>query len=813
MRKALRWTWLLWGAGVELVGCSSDPQVIDPPSFDRSERVEWACFDTAKGIALPLDNCNMVEGEILPENIRFHVLVTQSGRGEVGAIEVDFTDAKDSKRVDNDIRVPGYTFPAVGEIPTAVVVAPSHPDYVYTANFGSRDIALVQSSMFRAQTLPPFNAQAAFVPLPEAPTDMVLSPDEDVLFVALPELGAIAVVHINADGSLATPTVVTLSQPVTLDVTLSVEEDVFQKICPPGAPLSEPDPSTPAEPVRCGGMDDCAAAKPRPWALEVDPVDHKLLVADASLPVIHVLDIDALASGNAGAELAPIAVGSPMVDVVLTPPVPRTLGANCDPSDPGAECVRYVYALDAADGSVVAVDYAKSSVLLLHAPSAQRADRVDLGSFVTSLSVVESQTETGELCNSESDLAENAGSSQLRGVFVAAALRSGFVQFIDVWDMDAACRGGEQCDNFSRELGSSVYIRRHHPRLASTSNDGQGLVGTPSVTTASSTNTVPVNGITESELIPDLAPVDACPLDQSRGYPLEAFAEDILVCAVSDPWARRVETWTATWEGTLPDASGGGGVLRASGRVLSASADFCLAGVLGNRDVSASGLVEGKDPEFGYIGDQLLITSELPATAPESCLDLQQEGFSDDFLPLVFAIEEARTNELVLSATTIGTVGATFEHVVECFGELVQYRVAARDAYVVQGTLSGLEHRVIEQDGRCRVDTNADARRQSRAFGGITYTNDRITFKIAPVSAEPAEGEEIIVYFPFESLFLHVNVDAGASDTRQARPGDGTTASSVRFSPINQRLYTVDSALSGVVQYSLTPLAAESFFD
>jgi len=294
---------------------------------------------------------------------------------------------------------------------------------------------------------------------------------------------------------------------------------------------------------------------------------------------------------------------------------------------------------------------------------------------------------------------------------------------------------------------------------------------------------------------------------------LEAFEEPTLVCAVADPWDRMVEIWTASWEGILPAASGGAGVLRRDGRILEAPADFCSAGVLGRDNVADSALEEGRDPEFGYSGDQLVITSELPVSAPDGCDNLEQEGLSGDTLPIVFAIEEARTDALVLSATTVGAIVVPFELVAECYGELVQYEVAVRDGYVVEGSITGLLHRVIEEDGRCIVDAQADVRRQPRAFPGQAFVNTALSFRIAESQAAFPEGDEIVVNFPLQELVRHVSIDAGASETRNAVPGDGTLPSSVRFNPINQRLYTVDSSLSGVVQFNVKPLAPESYFE
>ncbi|MCB9667744.1 MAG: hypothetical protein H6715_06480, partial [Myxococcales bacterium] len=252
--------------------------------------------------------------------------------------------------------------------------------------------------------------------------------------------------------------------------------------------------------------------------------------------------------------------------------------------------------------------------------------------------------------------------------------------------------------------------------------------------------------------------------------------------------------------------------LVAEGHNITATTNFCGVGVIGAADIADSGLSDS-DPEFGYDGDRVVIMSNLPVTAPQDCQSLVQTGLSGRTLPLAFAVEMAKPDELVLSSQTIGSVSASFERVAECFGELVQFAVTARDAYLVKGDRSGVRHRVIEENGRCLVDRALDVRHQMRAFSGVVYTNGALSFKLAQPKAAVPEGEEVNVYFPLRELLRPITIDAGASNIRNTAAGDGTLPSFIRFSTSNQRLYTVDSALSGVVQFDVTPLAAESFFE
>ena len=96
-------------------------------------------------------------------------------------------------------------------------------------------------------------------------------------------------------------------------------------------------------------------ATARPVQLVVDTVASPpvLLVADANLPMIHRLVLD-----DAGADpalLPALAPAVPTREVVITPPVPTAVGER-------AATQRYLYAIDALDNSVLAMDYTDTSV-------------------------------------------------------------------------------------------------------------------------------------------------------------------------------------------------------------------------------------------------------------------------------------------------------------------------------------------------------------------------------------------------------------------------------------------------------------------
>ena len=97
--------------------------------------------------------------------------------------------------LDNRRDIPGFTFVPVGETPIAIAVPAEHPEYTFVANFGSRDIRILETAALVGPleddpTLAVFRIQAADGSA-IAPTDMVLSPDEDALIVTAPDAGSV----------------------------------------------------------------------------------------------------------------------------------------------------------------------------------------------------------------------------------------------------------------------------------------------------------------------------------------------------------------------------------------------------------------------------------------------------------------------------------------------------------------------------------------------------------------------------------------------------------------------------------------------
>ena len=134
-----------------LAGCEVAPIEVISRSFDRPSHVAFVCFDSVTSAAVSLDSC-----EDGAEGFALHALVTQSHRGEVAAVDLD-----ENRVLDSDVRVPGYTFVRVGEVPGAIVVAAREPSFAYVANLGSRDVRAVPTAQFRPDAPAPASPRKA----------------------------------------------------------------------------------------------------------------------------------------------------------------------------------------------------------------------------------------------------------------------------------------------------------------------------------------------------------------------------------------------------------------------------------------------------------------------------------------------------------------------------------------------------------------------------------------------------------------------------------------------------------------------------
>ncbi|HKP64113.1 MAG TPA: hypothetical protein VJV78_45570 [Polyangiales bacterium] len=463
-------------AALILSACNQEEPPPQPGSFDRPTRVAFVCFETdpdsTTNLAKPvtLTRCAINPGVVVEEPLlSLHALVVQSSRGEVAAVDL----RPPGKVLDSRADIPSYTFLPVGELPVAIAVPTREENAkeTYVLNAGSRDISVLKTATFRVRAaleIPTLQT----VPLPggsrDVPQDMVLSPDEDALFVSMPNTGRLLrlpIIRCGAkcleDGTIDPDGITEFPLARSLDLAVAspggdVDHDLYAHTCS----YSQPIPNT-TLPVAVPPADSPA---PHPGNMALDdfcetdkPCKRRLLVSDSALPLIHVIDLEELAaSGEEAAVQAPILTGTPTLSVAVTPRVPTVIG-------PDAGETQYVYAIDATDGSLLVTENGK---LLEVGATGARKDRITLGLGVTlphllSMSVMtpafdvhgpaaqytqeppgtklEEPSKTTNWC--VDTFGPVYSTARLRGVFLAVGATDGSLRMIDVHDMDAAeCR-------------------------------------------------------------------------------------------------------------------------------------------------------------------------------------------------------------------------------------------------------------------------------------------------------------------------------------------------------------------------------------
>lgn len=470
-----------------LAACSDQSPPPPAARFDRPNRVAFLCARDAE--MLPLSACSAApkDGD---DPLALFALVTQSGRGEVAAVNLRTRRVIDTRR-----EIPGFTYQPVGEAPVAVVVPAGHPSHTYVASFGSRDVRVVRTRTIVATVDEEPMAQTVALRLPEtgervSPTAMVLTPDERALVVGVPDAGRLLVlplVRCAAGASDCEDGLIDEAAIRSVDLSASagriaeldaIEPARYQQLCGYQRP-ELPKITSPAIPD--GALD----ATPRPSALAVDAYcapdaacAPRILVADDALPLVHVLDVAVLLAGG-DPVLAPLVTGVPTSAVAVTPHVPRAVGQA-----EGEGSTQYVYAVDATDGSVMVLE--GGFVLEVNADPTLRSDRIALGSVRSTARALSVLTPTFDVngqphqyvspgkseryplsnlsCYDEEHVLETP--SRLRGVFLAVATSEGLIHVVDVHDMELLpeTQGAGAC----RECpaGDAIpVVTRHHQRL------------------------------------------------------------------------------------------------------------------------------------------------------------------------------------------------------------------------------------------------------------------------------------------------------------------------------------------------------------
>ena len=476
--------------------CSDTTPPPQPAAFERPTRLAFVCVDknllsTPDKALAPLSKCTPpplppagTTAPPLTTNYTLHAVITQSSRGEVGAVDIPALSAIDTR---NDI--PGPTFVPTGELPVAVAIAPDYPQWTYVANAGSRDISVVRTAALLhvgageaylqqdpvSIRLP--GASAAVVPF-----DLAISPDQDALFVTSAEAGLLLRYPILKDGGLDVANMVSIPlgeswAKLSPDafVQHDTQDEPYRFTCDrSNDPKTFPLPallSLPNSPIELPAQDTSVPAV-QPAGMAVDAFcnqgdcTRRLLIADRAQPIIHAIDFDKLKSGNPeDAILTPVLSGAPTERVAVTPPVPQSVTDSAPR--------QYVYGIDARDGSVLVAEHdpmnAVDRTINVSVNPSARADRLDFGPALgdgppvaISLAVLtpvfnplggtdqwlRAPIPTPPMDDASQCLDpdhETRSVSRLRGVFLAVGLTDGSVRIVTVHDMELrSCRA---CNN------------------------------------------------------------------------------------------------------------------------------------------------------------------------------------------------------------------------------------------------------------------------------------------------------------------------------------------------------------------------------
>jgi hypothetical protein len=489
---------LLAGA---LLDCSQTPTAVPLRSLERSGKLSLLCLDPVAGpqVGYSLDDCQARRAATKAggsgQTLKLFSLVNQTTRGEVAMLNLT-----DSTVFDADPSTPGFNFLPIGSEPVDIVTTPeSTASFVATAEVSHQGIYALPSTRILAGR-PTIRSWPA-CSLPSRPGSMAMLVSSGEATCASPSFATDTLgdkgnpAHPQGDLSLET------QQPGVrkLLVAMPSEGDLLvidaQKLLDRTPGSFDPCPierrlklniELPATTTLPAGADaDQCPLRPASTASPICPVrgpqtvtyqgdfktspsafaqaENRVYISDSKAPVIHVLDLTDPCSPVEQAPLLPSSFDNPSRPVFTS-----SLAVSPVTSDGK----RYVYAVDAQDGSVMIFDVSEGSGQRTpltrsrpeYFPFSPR-DRLNLGAPVQQIIFVSQEyyydlngsKVGGIVCDpttaydanaptaassyqTATDFSDGARPSRLRGTFALAALTSGQVAVIDVDDYDAKCR-------------------------------------------------------------------------------------------------------------------------------------------------------------------------------------------------------------------------------------------------------------------------------------------------------------------------------------------------------------------------------------
>lgn len=709
---------LVFAIALLTTGCEDSAEPFVPPSFDRADQVAFACLDVVRQEGVPLAQCEALDASA---DLHLVALVTQSQRGELAVV-----DLADETLIDVDLQVPGFTFHPVGELPTGVAVSPDGTRG-YVACSGGRSI-----SVFDIGTIARPEGRLDPIDLGgRAPFDLVAS--DDRLFVTVPDEGLLLAIDPE-------------SGQVDSELPLAAEgeggggPDGGAGDAGAGDGGAEDAGASDAGPGEDGGAPPDGEGASRPWRMALDLADRRLYVANAGRSAISVVDIDAVT------ELPALVAGAPTTTLAVSPL------RSGDAGD------RWLYAVERDGGGVRVLDLATAELVDANRGSYERDgetieydDPKNPGPAIR----VPGLARAVEFFSRGSD--GDPAPEVLDGLFAAILSSDGLLYIVDVEDDD---REGREAD--ADEVGY-LFLPHHLRSLRRLTAAGlPQLSGSPSVEVSS---TQVICGADYGFVGHFDGP--GAPSCEDPGAGIEVQTDY--------PWQSTDETWTVTFEGTIPGTVRPRGNLEGDREVLDRVADFCALGV--------------------QPGDRfVLATPARPADADTEC------GGPGE---LSWPIAEVFQDRLVL-AEPFGFDPA------ECgLDTFIDYRVRTSDAWTVVGTTSSFLHSVVVgEGGRCETSAGADERLAGRApecdpdaASECLFENTTLSFTMVRGVGE--DGRPLGTEVDTSWTFTTINALAPLAISV------GSLPSAVRFLSARDSLVVVDPVEGGLVEVSISSLSRE----
>lgn len=858
------------------VSCSTAAVVSNTNNIVRASDVEFLCLrvdtnDVTTGEVHPMSDCGLnSDNSPASADLHVHALVLQSDRGELGLIDLATTTG--FALFDNSPGVPGFSFIPVGPLPSAIVtdVRGAGNGSVWVASAGGRQIVRVDGNSLRKDPRRNADAQTrTTIDLDGVPHDLAIDTvgGRRQMYATFPDQGSVAVYDITdathpnrvaviplgaaggdldgggpdaGDATVGEAGVTARARPYALAVdpdthTVYVSDETRSVVHAIDATaMTESSTLDFGAPTRSLVVTAVARARGDgrycPGPTDVPDPDHcargrYLYATTVPSGDVRVWDI------TRGALVRPNVL-----------PQPNARGQRIDPSRP-AEVIPLRAPVTALVG-IATTDYNADDP---DSPNIARAQRCDLYP-----------------CSGQ-----GTDPAQLHGVFVGAVQRDGNLVIIDVDDYTAPCR--------ETRCGASAAVPvyrfvRHAPRALTALTTAPALAAVPSRVTPVSTGGV---ANLEGRSAPEISCADsrtvsgesACAATNNYGVDLtrsprgvalaEAVAAGVdppppavhfssetlrqstdpmsplLYPAVSsvDPYVARNEAWTFVWEGVLPGLDQAGGALSSDGDavVLDApGAAFCARGALGD-EANHDLVTLVSDPAASTTDDQSLCT----------------EVFGSGTGPLNrdFVIRRAAQGRLTLDLPTgllAAPGGASI--VPRCFPQATRFQVRARQQWIVQGSRAAYRHAVrANADGLCEVDPTAQTESDAwvaacranrnlpagmptcpvgRACMGAV-TGDGVTRATTPVFANEwlclqifpglqGQAGQVTAALVDRDTLLSFSI-TGAFEPFAALTG--ALPLTARALTRVDRLFVVDTAINGLVEFALNPFARGRTFN